>query len=232
MFTDYIFVSVCFGVLDYISIMDAMDIVDQNSHVLYTLLALILTTFCLPLATNLMVTTLIVGRIWYLSPRKACNIRSTQFPKGTGRAAIEIVIESGVLSLAVQLVFVILIIIGHPALSAVGAIAVQIYVSILSHIEGREFVVNQESLNITQGISAALIIIRVGLCVSNMQPGPIHSGPPLPVHPTPSTQVRINTELGHGLPTEMPVSEIKSMPRSEDLSSAPSSMERATTATV
>ena len=92
--------------------------------------ALFLTSFCLPLVTNVIVTTLIVGRIWYLSPRTACKMRSGQFPKGTGRAAIDIVIESGVLYLTVQLIFVILLLIRHPAQSVVGAIAVQIYVRI------------------------------------------------------------------------------------------------------
>ena len=92
--------------------------------------ALFLTSLCLPFFTNVIVTTLIVGRIWYLSPRTACKMHSAQFPKGTGRAAIDIVIESGVLCLAVQLIIVILLIIGNPAQLVVGAISVQIYVRI------------------------------------------------------------------------------------------------------
>jgi hypothetical protein len=46
----------------------------------------------------------------------------------TGRSAIDIVIESGMIYLAVQLVFVVLFAIRHPAQGIVGVIAVQIYV--------------------------------------------------------------------------------------------------------
>ena len=85
-----------------------------------------LLSFSLPLGTNVIVTTLIAGRIWYLSPRDA------QFPTTgrTGWSAIKIVVECGVLNLAVQLIFVILYAIGHPAQAIVGMIAVQIYVRI------------------------------------------------------------------------------------------------------
>ena len=83
-----------------------------------------LAAFSLPLGTNVITTTLIAGRIWYLSPRDA------QFPTGTGRAAIEIVVESGMLKLAAQLIFVVLYAIGHPAQAIIGVIAVQIYVRI------------------------------------------------------------------------------------------------------
>lgn len=83
-----------------------------------------LAAFSLPLGTTVIVTTLIAGRIWYLSPHDA------QFPTGTGRAAIEIVVESGMLKLAVQLIFVILYAIRHPAQVIAGVIAVQTYVRI------------------------------------------------------------------------------------------------------
>jgi hypothetical protein len=97
-------------------------------------------------------------------------------------------------------------------------------------MEGREFVVNQLSPKITQGIAPTLILIRVGLVVSNMQKGPIHNGSPSSKsHPTSSTQVRLNTlsftEPGRRLPAEMSVSETKSKPGSEDLGSALSSVE-------
>jgi hypothetical protein len=46
----------------------------------------------------------------------------------TGRAAIDIVVESGMVYLAVQLVFVVLFSIRHPAQGIIGVIAVQIYV--------------------------------------------------------------------------------------------------------
>jgi hypothetical protein len=98
-------------------------------------------------------------------------------------------------------------------------------------MEGREFVVNQLSPKITQGIAPTLILIRVGLGVSNMQNGPIRSGPPSSVsQPMSSTQIRINTvsftEPGRRLPVEMSVSEIKSKPSSEgDLGSTLSSVD-------
>jgi hypothetical protein len=95
-----------------------------------SLVPLGLAAFSLPLGTNVVVTSLIAARIWYLSPRKAQNMGSAQFPTRTGQAAIDIVVESGMLYLAVQLVFVILFAIGHPAQGIVGVIAVQIYVRI------------------------------------------------------------------------------------------------------
>ena len=95
-----------------------------------SLVPLALAGFTLPLGTNVIVTTLIATRIWYLSPRNVRDMHSAQFPTGTGRAAIDIVVESGMLYLAVQLVFVILFAIRHPAQGIVGVIAVQIYVRI------------------------------------------------------------------------------------------------------
>ena len=83
-----------------------------------------LPSFSLPLGTNVIVTTLMAGRIWYLSPHDA------QFPTRTARAALKIVIESGMLNLAVQLIHVILYAIGHPAMGIVAVIAVQIFVRI------------------------------------------------------------------------------------------------------
>ena len=93
-----------------------------------SLVPLGLAAFSLPLGTNVIVTTLICVRIWYLSPRKARNMPSAH--SGTGRAAIDIVVESGMLYLAVQLIFVVLFAIGHPAQGIAGVIAVQIYVRI------------------------------------------------------------------------------------------------------
>jgi hypothetical protein len=102
----------------------------MKSSLVLIAISLSLTTFSLPLGTNVIVTTLIVARIWYLSPRKARNMSSAQFPTRTGQATIDIVVESGMLYLAVQLIFVILSAILHPAQNIVGAIAVQIYVRI------------------------------------------------------------------------------------------------------
>jgi len=184
------------------------------------------------------VTTLISVRIWYLSPRKAHKMGSAQFPTRTGRAAIDIVVESGMLYLAVQFVFVILFAIRHPAQGIVGVIAVQIYVRIPHPWKAENS--SQNNQNITQGIAPTLILIRVALGVSNMQNGPIYSGPPSSVsHPTSSTQVRVTTlsymEPGSRLqiPAEkMSVSEIKSNPSSGDMGSALSSVENVAVVTV
>ena len=91
---------------------------------------LTIAAFSLPLGTNVVVTSLIAARIWYLTPRKARNIGGAQFPTRTGQAAINIIVESGMLYLAVQLVFVILFVIGHSVEGIVGMIAVKIYVRI------------------------------------------------------------------------------------------------------
>ena len=97
-------------------------------------------------------------------------------------------------------------------------------------MEGQEFGVNQLSLNITQGIAPTLILIRIGLGVSNMQNGPIRSGPPSSVsQPMSSKQVRINTlsftEPGRRVPVEMSISEIKLKASSGDLGSVLSSVD-------
>ena len=123
MLTNHIFVSVCISV-----VLHLLCINPNLPMAPPSLVSLGLAAFSLPLGTNVIVTTLIAGRIWYLSPRKARNMGSAQFPTGTGRAAIDIVIESGMLNLAVQLVLVILFAIKHPAQSIVGVVAVQIYV--------------------------------------------------------------------------------------------------------
>jgi hypothetical protein len=98
-------------------------------------------------------------------------------------------------------------------------------------MEGREFVVNQFSPKITQGIAPTLILIRVALGVSNMQSGPILSGPPSSaLHSMSLTEVRVNTILFTGpgrlqVPAEMSVSKIKPKPSSGDLGSALSSVD-------
>jgi hypothetical protein len=85
-----------------------------------------LAAYSLPLCTNVIVTTLIAARIWYMMR----EIRDADMPTKTGRAAIDIIIESGMLYLAVQLVFVILFAIRHPAQAILARIAVQVYVRI------------------------------------------------------------------------------------------------------
>jgi hypothetical protein len=88
--------------------------------------------YVLPLCSNVIITALISVRIWYLSPRRPRDVPGTRFPTDTGRAAIDIVVESGMLYLAVQLVFVVLFALRHPAQDIAGLMAVQIYVRDLS----------------------------------------------------------------------------------------------------
>ncbi|EMD39639.1 hypothetical protein CERSUDRAFT_81022 [Gelatoporia subvermispora B] len=101
--------------------------------------------YALPLCTNVMVTSLIVGRIWWTSRGAAKNaaLRSTI---STTRKAMNIVVESGALYLVAQLILVVLFALGHPAQAIVAVMAVQIY-----------------------GIAPTMIIIRVGLGVSSEQ---------------------------------------------------------------
>jgi hypothetical protein len=199
-----------------------------------SLVPLGLAAFTLPLGTNLIVTSLIAGRIWYLSPRQARNMNSAQFPTRTGRAAIDIVIESGMLYLAVQIVFVILFAIRHPAQGIVGVIAVQIYVRIPHPLRPR-IRCKLDTAQITQGIAPTLILIRVALGMSNEQTRSVRSGPASSVtHLTSAPQVRINTvaftEGGRLLPAETSVSEIRS--KLSDLDSRSSFVENVTTVTV
>ena len=118
MLTNHFLVSVCFSV-----VLDLLLHINPNSPIAPLAPLLALLSFSLPLGTNVIVTTLTAARIWYLS-------RSAQFPTRTCQTIIDIVVESGLLYLAVQLIFVILFAIGHPAQSIVGMIAVQIYVRI------------------------------------------------------------------------------------------------------
>ena len=104
-------------------------------------------------------------------------------------------------------------------------------------MECQEFVVDQLYPTIIQGIAATLIIVRVGLCISNIQPGSFRSGPSPSVVPrTSSKQVHLDAISfmgpGHRLPAEMPVSENKSKLSSEDLSSGSGSSSMESIATV
>ncbi|KAI9442764.1 hypothetical protein H4582DRAFT_2127114 [Lactarius indigo] len=112
-----------------------------------SLVPLGLVGFILPLCTNVFVMALVAARIWLLSPRKVRDLRGVYFPEGAVRTAIDIIIESGALYLIVQLVFVVLFAIRHPAQGIVGVIAVQMY-----------------------GTAPALVIIHVALRLSNTPP--------------------------------------------------------------
>ena len=86
--------------------------------------------YALPLATNFMATALIAGKL-YMSARRA-EKRVGTVMSGTMRAAqraVEIIVESGLLYLVTQVVFVVLFALGHPAQAILAVIAVQIYVS-------------------------------------------------------------------------------------------------------
>jgi hypothetical protein len=93
--------------------------------------------FIPPLITNMILTTLIVICIWYLSPRKVQDMWSTQFMVGTSWAVIGIVIESGILYMSVQFIFVVLFAIGHPVQGIIEVMAMQIYVHYSITLKGR-----------------------------------------------------------------------------------------------
>ncbi|KAL4066920.1 hypothetical protein V8B97DRAFT_1917119 [Scleroderma yunnanense] len=98
--------------------------------------------YSLPLCTNILVTALIVYRIWYTSSTLP---NSPQFvAQGASRRAMMLIIESGFIYLLIQLVYVILFAMEHPGQAIAGVMAVQIY-----------------------GIAPTLILIRVGLGISS-----------------------------------------------------------------
>ena len=80
--------------------------------------------YSLPLCTNLLVTTLIVGRIWYMSRDATIYGLKHSYT----RKAATIVIESGALYFAVQLVFVVMFGLDYPGEILVVDLAVPIYV--------------------------------------------------------------------------------------------------------
>ena len=131
MLTSHIFVSACFGAaIHFLLGVYQKSLGTPTSPAPRALVPLGLTIFSLSLSTNVVVTTLIAGRIWYLSPRKARKMGSVQFPTGIGRATIDIVIESGMLYLAAQVIFAILFATRNPAQGIAEAVVVQIYVRI------------------------------------------------------------------------------------------------------
>lgn len=89
--------------------------------------------YTLPLCTNFILTTLIVGRIWYFACRVRTYAISTSGDLGRSRTSlsrevINVLIESGALYFAAQLVFVVLFGLGHPAQAIVAVMTTQIYV--------------------------------------------------------------------------------------------------------
>ena len=131
MLTKPILVSVCVGiVIHHLLSVYPKSTVDATSLAPPAILSLGLAILSLPLCTNVIVTTLIARRIWYLSPRKARKMGSVKFPTGIGRAVIDIIIESGMLYLAAQLILAVLFATRNPAQGIAEVIAVQIYVRI------------------------------------------------------------------------------------------------------
>ncbi|KAJ7127871.1 hypothetical protein C8R44DRAFT_979408 [Mycena epipterygia] len=100
--------------------------------------------FSLSLCLNLIVSALIVVRIWHVSRQN--RLQGVSHSDSSIQRAIGIIIESGLLFLTVQLVFVVLFALSHPAQAVVVPIATQIY-----------------------GISPTLIIVRVGMGASYQQ---------------------------------------------------------------
>ncbi|KAF9461365.1 hypothetical protein BDZ94DRAFT_1263854 [Collybia nuda] len=92
--------------------------------------------FAMSLILNFIVSALIVGRIWHHSRQNKQFLESDHSLK----RATAIIVESGLLFLTAQFVFVVLFAIKHPAQAILVPIATQIY-----------------------GISPTLIIVRVGM---------------------------------------------------------------------
>ncbi|KAI0754396.1 hypothetical protein C8Q80DRAFT_1226442 [Daedaleopsis nitida] len=106
--------------------------------------------YVLPLATNIMTTALIVAKLW-LTAYNAQRRIGDRLPGAVHAAqrAVAIIVESGLLYLVTQLVFVVLFALGHPAQAIVAVVAVQIY-----------------------GIAPTLIVIRVALGISSEHTAP------------------------------------------------------------
>ncbi|KAL7277259.1 hypothetical protein ACG7TL_009112 [Trametes sanguinea] len=85
--------------------------------------------FALPLCTNVMATALIILRIWQLTGQSAwsSSLNSSRRRADVSSRVTAMFVESGLLYLAAQLVFVVLIAIKHPAQAVLAVIAIQIY---------------------------------------------------------------------------------------------------------
>ncbi|KAF8477791.1 hypothetical protein DFH94DRAFT_846157 [Russula ochroleuca] len=152
--------------------------------------------FIVSVCENAIVTTLIVVRIWHLSPRSRRDVLGANFPGGTGRAAVAIVIESGLLYLSVQLIYCILFNIGHPAQLILVGIALQTY-----------------------GIAPTLIFIRMSGLLNTL-PGLVRSGAAVtPLGFAGNDRTTVPTNPGMCIAVDIPMSEIKLKPSGRDLAS-------------
>lgn len=111
-----------------------------GSTAMPSIVPLALASFTLPLCTNVMVSGLIIGRIWWMSKDTALYELPT---RSATRAAMNVIIESGVLYFVVQFVFVVIFGLGHPSELIMVLVATQTY-----------------------GIASTLILIHVGLGLS------------------------------------------------------------------
>ncbi|KAI0043397.1 hypothetical protein FA95DRAFT_1563378 [Auriscalpium vulgare] len=124
--------------------------------------------YTLPLCTNVIVTALIVGRIWYLTPRTQSEWGVTSSTTAMGHKAMEIIIESGALYLIVQAILVATFTKEVPSQAILAVIAVQIY-----------------------GIAPTLIMIRVGMGLSTMNTPGRYSDPNISWNSKPPSQLRV-----------------------------------------
>lgn len=146
-----------------ISVIDILLATNPNSPTPpAALVPLGLAGYALPLCTNIIVTSLIVYRIWYTS--FATPDAPLQVRQGAPRRAMMLIIESGALYLLFQLVFVALFALSNPAEAILAVMAVQIYVS-NTFINSK--LISKRVLFPSQGIAPTLIIIRVGLGISS-----------------------------------------------------------------
>ncbi|KAI0754440.1 hypothetical protein C8Q80DRAFT_1247167 [Daedaleopsis nitida] len=130
----------------------------QNPHPA-ALLSLGSACYTLPLATNVIATALIVGRLWWALRAVESSSGENIYSLGsrTVRHAVGIIVESGVLYLVAQLMLVVLFSLQHPAQNVIAPITVQVY-----------------------GIAPTLIIMRVALGVSSestLQPRSVRQTP-------------------------------------------------------
>ncbi len=121
--------------------------------------------YSLPLATNFMATILIVAKLWSIMGRTGAGPVAGLYrsARTTGRTAVAIIVESGLLYLVTQLIFVVLFSLGHPAQAILAVVAVQIYVSVRLSPP----VWQSTHLNFMKGIAPTLIIIRVALGITS-----------------------------------------------------------------
>ena len=133
----------------------------HGSIVVNAIVPLGLASYTLPLCTNIIVTTLIVVRIYNLTR----NTKSAS--KFRLRSVVYILLESGVLYALVQLVFVTLYAIQHPAQYILVPMAVQVYVRCILSLSPRALT-RLETVRFAfgQGIASILVIVHAGFSVT------------------------------------------------------------------